>query len=284
MARINFDDDIESQDEFWNLMPLVSGDRDRALGMIVRFFRFAQDRFGECRVVTEAELTQRGLGVMIQSGWAVPNGDAGYQAKDAEDRFGWYLQRKTAGKRRSNGERDDQGQFQRDTSGSPAEEERDLVPHQPLALSPAPSPVLAPAPALSQNEDLPSASKAERPKVETAATWEAYSVEYELRHKAEPVRNATVNSQMAAFVRRVGKERAPDVAAFFVQHNDYAYVKAMHPVGFLLRDAEKLHTEWKTGQRMTTGQARQADRTQNNLNAFAGLLEASKQGGTDASQ
>ena len=46
----------------------------------------------------------------------------------------------------------------------------------------------------------------------------------------------------------------------------------MHPTNLLLRDAEKLRTEWATGRQVTRTQAAQVDRTQTNANAFAGLL------------
>jgi hypothetical protein len=35
----------------------------------------------------------------------------------------------------------------------------------------------------------------------------------------------------------------------------------MHAVGLLLRDAEKIHTEWSTGKRMTSAVARNAETT-----------------------
>lgn len=96
----------------------------------------------------------------------------------------------------------------------------------------------------------------------TLDTWKAYSDAYKARYGVSPVRNATVNSQLAAFVKRIGSEEAPMVAASFVAHNDQFYVKAAHPVGLMLRDAEKLRMEWATGSRITTTTARNLDRRQ----------------------
>ena len=62
------------------------------------------------------------------------------------------------------------------------------------------------------------------------------------------------------------------VAAFFVGHQNGLYVSAMHPVNLMLRDAEKLRTEWATGRQTTRHQGALADRTQTNLNAFAPLI------------
>jgi hypothetical protein len=66
------------------------------------------------------------------------------------------------------------------------------------------------------------------------------------------------------------------VAAFYLTHNGQRYVAAMHPVGLLLMDAEKIRTEWATGQRMTSTAARQIDQTQSNFDAFAGVIEDAK--------
>ncbi len=133
-----------------------------------------------------------------------------------------------------------------------------------------PGGVQAPAPAV---VDLPFAEapapKPKRPTGVTNATWEAYSQAYLERHGAEPVRNKTVNGQLANLVARLGAHEAPSVAAFYVRHNDQFYCKAMHQVNLLVRDAEKLRTEWLTGRQMTTTQARQVDQRQSNANSFA---------------
>ncbi len=106
----------------------------------------------------------------------------------------------------------------------------------------------------------------------TAKAWEAYSEAYEFRYGTFPVRNTTINSQLSNFVKRIGEEESPLVAAFYLTHNDQFYVRSMHPIGLMLRDAEKLRTEYVTGKKMTTGQARQVDRKQTTYNAFAPLL------------
>lgn len=117
------------------------------------------------------------------------------------------------------------------------------------------------------------ASPAEQDEKPTAGTWRAYSHAYEVRYRVPPVRNQTVNSQLAALVKRLGADEAPAVAAHYVRSNNARYVGAGHTVGMLLMDAEKLRTEWATGQHATTGMARQADRTATNLNAFGPLIE-----------
>jgi len=107
-------------------------------------------------------------------------------------------------------------------------------------------------------------------------TWKAYSSAYESRYCAAPVRNASVNAKIAQFVRRVGEAEAPDIAAFYVWHNEAFYVRSGHPVGLLLKDAESLRTQWATGKRVTAAAAYQADRTQNNAGVFESLIAEAK--------
>jgi hypothetical protein len=94
----------------------------------------------------------------------------------------------------------------------------------------------------------------------TAVVWRAYKAAYEGRYHAAPPWNAKTAGMLRSFTTRVPLEEAPDVAAHYVSHNDRYYVQAMHPVGFLLRDAEKLRTEWFTGRKVTSETARQAER------------------------
>lgn len=105
------------------------------------------------------------------------------------------------------------------------------------------------------------------------ATWQSYCDAYINRYGTEPVRNATVNAQVKNFVKRLGVEESPHVAAFFVQSNSAFYVQRMHSFGNLLTDAEKVRTEWATGSSMTTTRARQIDQTQAN---FSVVSEAMK--------
>lgn len=126
----------------------------------------------------------------------------------------------------------------------------------------------------------PSATrKAAKPTKEPAPsseTWAAYAEAHQARYGAEPVRNAKVNAQLAQLVQRLGAAEAPLVAAFYVGHQRADYVRSMHPVDLLLRDAEGLRTAWATGRRVTHTQAMQADRTQTNANAFAPLIAAAE--------
>ncbi|MBA3774660.1 MAG: DUF1376 domain-containing protein [Ramlibacter sp.] len=120
-----------------------------------------------------------------------------------------------------------------------------------------------------------------KPEAPTTATWAAYSEAYAARYGQAPVRNATVNGLLANVVARLGGAEAPLVAAFYVGHQHRLYVSAGHALNLLVRDAEKLRTEWATGRQVTGTQAAQADKTQTNFNAFAPMLAEAQQQETD---
>lgn len=111
------------------------------------------------------------------------------------------------------------------------------------------------------------------------ATWGAYSDSYHDRYGVLPVRNAKTNAQIVQFVKRLGAEESPPVAAFFVGHSSAFYVRKSHDLGSLLADAEKLRMEWATGRMVTTTGAQQSDRTQSNFNAANDALRILEQKG-----
>jgi uncharacterized protein YdaU (DUF1376 family) len=117
------------------------------------------------------------------------------------------------------------------------------------------------------------ARRAAKGEGETVPTWEAYSKSYVHRYGTPPIRDRKVNSILAQLVERLGRDEAPEVAAFYLSHNRQVYVVNRHPVNLLLRDAEGLRTDWITNRRSTEAEARQADKTQAVGNAFAPLIE-----------
>jgi hypothetical protein len=104
--------------------------------------------------------------------------------------------------------------------------------------------------------------KADKEPAPTHRIWMHYAEAYERRYGTAPVRNAKVNGQLANLLQRLGAEEAPQVAEWFVGHNNRWYVQQMHSVDCLTKDAEKLRTEWATGRRVTASAAQEADRLQ----------------------
>ena len=112
----------------------------------------------------------------------------------------------------------------------------------------------------------------------TSNVWACYATAYQERYGVEPVRNGKVNGQISQLVKRLGGGDAPHVARFYARHNAAFYVKAGHSVDLLLKDCEKLRTEWATNSQMTETRARQADSTQANGQVFRDLMEESSHG------
>jgi len=80
-----------------------------------------------------------------------------------------------------------------------------------------------------ENSMISPSSKKKKGEPLTAKVWEAYSKAFEERYKTLPLRNVTVNSQLASFVKRVGEDLAPEVIAFYVRHRGAFYSQKMHP-------------------------------------------------------
>lgn len=104
-----------------------------------------------------------------------------------------------------------------------------------------------------------------------SATFEAYATAYRKRYSTDPVRNAKVNALLKQLVDRLGAEAAPEVARFYVEHNSDWYIRRGHAIDVLLGDAEKLHTEWQTGRRVTAIGSRQSERTQHHADLVSQL-------------
>lgn len=129
----------------------------------------------------------------------------------------------------------------------------------------------SPATALVPSEPKPPS----RPKepAPTSKIWESYRQAYANRYGVDPVRNAKVNGQLSQLLQRLGEDDAVAVAAWYIDHNDRWYVSRLHAVDCLLRDCEKLRTEWATGRRMTQRQAHEADRRQATVGMVDSLTE-----------
>lgn len=100
---------------------------------------------------------------------------------------------------------------------------------------------------------LPLPDKEAARKAANAAVWQAYADAYRRRYGIPPVRNVTVNSQIAGLVKRVGAEDAVLLALDYLKQGAKMY--EFHPLGLLLRDCEKLVTAMKIGAR-DVGQAK----------------------------
>lgn len=112
----------------------------------------------------------------------------------------------------------------------------------------------------------------------TALVWRAYSDAYKQRYGETPASNAKGMGICRNFVGRLPAEDAPLVASFYLTHNDSWYVKQLHPLTLLLKDAEKLHTEWRRGQQMTGTNAKHVEQASANYLAVQEFLKKREEG------
>ena len=128
---------------------------------------------------------------------------------------------------------------------------------QPVVLrNPIPSPTepqrqapLLPPVVLTSTTPAPEPTpKVAKPRVSTVPAWTAYSAAYHERYGVDPVRNGTVNGQLAHLVRRLGDE-TPDVARYYLDLEDGLYRREGHSVGILLKHCEHLRTLWARSRR-----------------------------------
>ena len=98
MARVGINDELHADRRFKALVRSLGGDEDRAVGMLYRFWRHAQDCWARGELVPLAEFEADGLGPVLECGLAVlENGEV--RAIGSENHFEWYRQRKVAGRK-----------------------------------------------------------------------------------------------------------------------------------------------------------------------------------------
>ena len=118
--------------------------------------------------------------------------------------------------------------------------------------------------------------KRNTPNPANAETWQAYRAAYLQAYGVEPLRNAKVNGQIANFVKLVGEDKAPHIAAFYVSHPNQWYRTKGHDFGTLLANAQALATDWQRNTRTTSVQTRQQEKTAANMESHKGAIEILK--------
>ena len=118
--------------------------------------------------------------------------------------------------------------------------------------------------------------KSNTPNPANTETWQAYRAAYLQAYGVEPLRNAKVNGQIANFVKLVGEDKAPHIAAFYVSHPNHWYRTKGHDFGTLLANTQALSTDWQRNTRTTSVQTRQQEKTAANMESHKGAIEILK--------
>ncbi len=255
LARINI------EEGFWTDIGIVTaalGDELRAIGAVIKFWRLAQLAHKKGEYISEADFEMHGFVEAMIPVFAERK-PGGIQARGAEKHFGWLTKRVEAGRKG--------GQAKRSKSKQP-----EASPSSSFSFSSSASDSHSNSEIHNTNKSTRGGS-ANQPRADgrfpatpfeletRQRCWEKYTKAYDDLWKTLPVRNATTNSQMANFVKRIGED-APEVISFYVSHKDSHYIKKLHPVGLALQDAESLHTQWKTQTQVTSTKVRQYEKSQ----------------------
>lgn len=99
-------------------------------------------------------------------------------------------------------------------------------------------------------------------KTDGSKVWDAYSDAYLRRYGVEPARSARTGSLCKQFCKLIPASEAPEVAKYYLTTSSNPYAQSGHTLSLLVRDAEKMRTEYLTGQRITQAQSRENDRVQ----------------------
>lgn len=267
LARINIEPSLytDPHGRFMRLVVLENGDRFRAKGMMVTAWELGQIWYTKSphRTIPIAEWDKAGIPETVIEVGLAKRTEHGVRVSGADEQFQWLLgcieSGRKGGKAKSRNHREKPLGSSRVRLGSSGET---YPPPLTLPLSP-PLPLSPSSNSNSKKEELRvttgSAKADTHRRPISASTWLAYQEAYKNRYGVDPVRNATVNAQLANFVKRLGEEEAPLVAAYYVNHNKAFYVEQRHPVGMLLRDAEGLRTQWLSGKKANKFEAQSAE-------------------------
>lgn len=237
MARISIDDELHADHRFKRLVRKL-GDEDKAVGLLYRFWRIAQDYWGdEMSLIPTGIFEAEEFQILNEVGLAEKEVD-GFYASGSEERFGWYLQRCRASKagveaRRRKLDAEQPEQLSRSTETS--------APVNPsLRTAPLRSDI---APIKEKRGVTPADAAEPTPGV---LVWRAYSEGYRAKYGELPSANAKQYSICKQITQRIPANEAPEVAQFYLDLTGF-YATRGHPLGLLLQDCEKIRTEWKTG-------------------------------------
>ena len=262
---------LAEKPEIFTIARLLSIDRDRIVGLLVRFWSWADRNTVDGRV--DGVALQDVDAVVDCPGFCLALSDVKWIIVDAKnnsvkipkfDRHnGESVKKRLLASERQARWRSKKGETDVDVSvdapPSTREEKRREV-------------LLAPALKRSRGNG----KLSEEAQTAHRSTWQAYSSAYFERYGTEPLRNAQANTLIAQFCRSVPMAEAPFIAEFYVRHNKFAYTNCRHDLKVMVAQAAALHTDWATGQQNTESAARKLDQGQAQGSVWAKLQSEGK--------
>lgn len=288
-------------DQFWIDVVEVAlrlGDRDRAVGMALRWIQLGQMRFKEDKVITVKEFDEKFDRALIPE-FAKINGEY-VEVVGAAEQFAWLLERRAAGQR--GGQKKAANAAAKRTDAPPSSDSDNLassktqqtyqtLPSSSYSSSPSYSSSASDSKKNKNNTSAQSDLFGNSPPPPASANkdlnrkiWEAYAKAYWAKYKLEPTRNAMVNKQVDNLRARAGED-AVDLVKFYVEHRDKFYVSKQHAIAYCLKDAESLITQMKRNKPVTHVEMKEYERRSGNMQLLEEIRqerEANKhQGGND---
>lgn len=182
-------------------------------------------------------------------------------------------------KRRKDAARKAAGRHQqaseRSPSGLQTDSERESARNPAVPSRPVPSSTETDSKAERRRPRLPALPPVSPDGEPPLTAWGSYAAAYQRRYGVQPVRNAKTSAVLGKLADRIPADEVPAVVAFFVAHDGPLYVRSGHAVELLLRDAEKLRTEWVTGRTIATGPP---SKTAGNVEALRRFVERGESG------
>lgn len=286
--RINLDDSFFTDPRIAALASFANEEIYTAMGRLTKLWWFCSNQRKYVLSAREVEIWTGHLGsagdyaeFMTGASLAEKTED-GYRISGVAERI-TYLDafergRSAGGKARAAAARDDKGRLvsSRDAGENQLQLDKSPAGTSNTSCSSSSSPSSSSS-VSSSTSDSKTKSYRKSPSAPAAAgksvpVWSSYSEAYKKRWGVEPLRNAQQNALACKLVDKLGEDIAPKVTEFFCRHRDRLYTNAKHPLTLLVRDAEKIYTEWATGRMSTSGEAQQEDRTMTNLNAAADFI------------
>jgi len=294
MARINVDDDwfIDILNRRKRLIEAIAelpvSREDMADGMSLRAWRLAQDFWKQGRKNIPIDLfREAGLSALIDCNLAeIQSG--GVYVRGTKSKSEWMIERKKSasagGKKSAEVRLSKKGTAIPENATNSSKQNRSkrkqkqANPKKPNAL---PLPLTLTLNLNSQSEQtfapcVAAPSDLELREPVGADVWQSYRSAYFSRYRVEPVRDAKVNTHCKQLVKILGGDGAVGVVKFFLTHNNSFYITKTHDLGLCVSDARGLHTQWLAGYRVTSSEARDADKGQAQAQVFASVTEKLK--------
>lgn len=97
MARVSVDDELHADHRFKRLVRKL-GDEDKAIGLLYRFWRIAQDYWGDEMALIPTDIFEAEDFQILHEVGLAEKEVGGFYASGSEEKFNWYLQRCRASK------------------------------------------------------------------------------------------------------------------------------------------------------------------------------------------